>query len=88
MLYRDDVGDDVHDEGRKALVGGHALHQLLHRRRLLLQRPAGYSRLQLLDVGRVLARPQEERAHAHINYMCSNIIVDCQHQQLATPTYN
>lgn len=45
VLVGDDVGDDMHDDGRIALIGRQALDQLLHSRHLVLKIGAGDSGL-------------------------------------------
>lgn len=62
VLVGDDVGDDMHDDGRVALIGRQALDQLLHRSHLVLKVGAGDPGLQLLEVGRVVAWTEEEGA--------------------------
>jgi hypothetical protein len=74
VLGGDYIGDDVHDERGIALIARQALDQLLDRSRFLLEAGTGDPALELLQIGRVVARFEEEGAKTHIKLLCVQIL--------------
>lgn len=55
VLDGDDVGDDVHDDGREGLVGNDALDQIFHGSHLFIEGAGRDASFELFEVGGVFA---------------------------------